>query len=116
MWGMYIGMDLARRQGIIHLQVESDLKVLVDMVTRNCKVNGRIPTLIRRIRDLKTLDWQIQINHTWREGNRSADWLANFNLILDSFDLQKFLRLLLDRYEVSFLMIFPALVCLGMFD
>jgi ribonuclease HI len=87
MWGMYIGMDLARRQGITHLQVESDSKVLVDMVTGNCKVNGRIPTLIRRIRDLKTLDWQVQINHTWREGNRSADWLANFSLTLDSFDL-----------------------------
>jgi hypothetical protein len=39
MWGMYIGMDLARRQGITHLQVESDSKVLVDMVTGNCKVD-----------------------------------------------------------------------------
>ncbi|KAK2418936.1 TMV resistance protein N [Trifolium repens] len=39
MWGMYIEMDLARRQGITHLQVESDSKVLVDMVTGNCKVD-----------------------------------------------------------------------------
>jgi hypothetical protein len=60
------------------------------MVTGNCKVNERIPTLIRRIHDLKTLDWQVEVNHTWREGNRSADWLANFSLTLDSFDLHIF--------------------------
>ncbi|MCH79341.1 ribonuclease H protein, partial [Trifolium medium] len=72
-WGMYIEMDLARRRGITHIQVESDSKVLVDMVTGNCKVNGRIPTLIKRVRALKNLDWHIQINHIWREGNRPAD-------------------------------------------
>ena len=87
MWGMYIGMDMARRQGITHLQVGSDSKVLVDMVTEKCTINGNVPTLIRRIRDLKNMSWQVQINHIWQEGNRSADWLANFSLSLDSFDL-----------------------------
>jgi len=33
------------------------------------------------------MSWQVQINHIWREGNRSADWLTNFSLSLDSFDL-----------------------------
>jgi hypothetical protein len=31
--------------------VENDLKVLVDMVMKNCKVNGRISTFIKRILD-----------------------------------------------------------------
>ncbi|MCI61088.1 hypothetical protein A2U01_0082344, partial [Trifolium medium] len=35
MWGMYNG--IARRQGITHLQVESDSNVLVDMTTGNYK-------------------------------------------------------------------------------
>ncbi|GAU34538.1 hypothetical protein TSUD_219210 [Trifolium subterraneum] len=87
MWGMYIGIDLARRQGITHLQVESDSKVLVEMVTGNCNVNGNIPTLLKRIRDLINMNWDVQINHTWREGNKSADWLANYSLTLNSFDL-----------------------------
>ncbi|PNX95042.1 ribonuclease H [Trifolium pratense] len=87
MWGMYIGMDLARRQGITHLQVESDSKVLVEMVTGNYNDNRNIPTLVRRIRDLTNLNWHVQINHTWREGNKSADWLANYSLTLNSFDL-----------------------------
>ncbi|MCI40706.1 ribonuclease H protein, partial [Trifolium medium] len=69
MWGIYIGMDLAWRRGTTHLQVDSDFNVLVDMVTEN----GTIPTLIRRIRDLNNKNWQVQINHIWREGNRSAD-------------------------------------------
>ncbi|GAU39340.1 hypothetical protein TSUD_60910 [Trifolium subterraneum] len=80
----------ATTTGVTHLQVESDSKVLVDLVTGNCKVNRRIPTLIRRIRALKNLDWQVQINHIWREGHKPADWLANVSLTLNSFDLHTF--------------------------
>jgi len=65
---MYIGMDMARRQGITHLQVESDSSLLVDMVTGKCNINGNVPTLIQRIRDLKNMSWHVHINHTWREG------------------------------------------------
>ena len=87
MWGMYIGMDMAQSQGITHLQVEGDSSLLVDMVTGKCNINGNVPTLIRRICDLKNMSWHVQINHTWHEGNISADWLANFNLSFDTFDL-----------------------------
>jgi ribonuclease HI len=87
MWGMYEGLRIARRQGFSQLIVESDSKLLVDMVTRNCKINGAIPVLIRRIRDLIKLPDEVQINHTLREGNRSADWLA-YSLTQDSFWLK----------------------------
>jgi len=43
MRAMYLGLELARRQGITHLQVESDSKVLVDTITRNCNINGCAP-------------------------------------------------------------------------
>jgi hypothetical protein len=84
---MYIGMDLARRQGVALLHVDSDSMVLVDMVTRNCNINRNIPTLIKRIRDLKNMNFQVEINHAWRERNRSTNWLANFSLTLNSFHL-----------------------------
>jgi len=61
---MYIGMDMAQRQRITHLQVESDSSLLVDMVTWKCNINGNIPTLIQRIRDLKNMSWHVHINHT----------------------------------------------------
>jgi ribonuclease HI len=108
MWGMYIGMDLARRQGITHLQVESDSKVLVDMVIGNCNANRNIPILIRRIRDLKNMNWQVQINHTWGKGNRLADWLANFSFNLNYFDLHVMETLPRELQSLLFYDIFSA--------
>ncbi|GAU45794.1 hypothetical protein TSUD_86970 [Trifolium subterraneum] len=49
MWGMYEGLKIARRHGFSHLVVESDSKLLVNMVTNNCKINGAILVPIRRI-------------------------------------------------------------------
>ncbi|MCI27885.1 non-LTR retroelement reverse transcriptase, partial [Trifolium medium] len=43
MWGMYLGMQLAWRQGFHHLQVESDSKSLVDMITGKVKFIGNPP-------------------------------------------------------------------------
>ncbi|MCI61737.1 ribonuclease H protein, partial [Trifolium medium] len=56
MWRMYLGLDLARQQGIRQLHVESDFKVLIDMVTKKNKFNGNIPTLMHRIRQLLKLN------------------------------------------------------------
>ncbi|PNX80630.1 receptor-like kinase [Trifolium pratense] len=87
MWGMYLGLDLARQQGIRQLHVESDSKVLIDMVTKKNKFNGNIPTLVHRIRQLLKLNWQVHLSHTWREEKRSADWLANFSYSLSFFNV-----------------------------
>ncbi|GAU14826.1 hypothetical protein TSUD_50380 [Trifolium subterraneum] len=86
MWGMYLGMNLAWRQGITHLHVESDSKVLINMVTKRIKLNGSTPTLVVRIRNFLALSWQVILSHTWREGNRSAYWLENFSYS-NSFDI-----------------------------
>lgn len=45
MWVLYLGLDIAWREGLSHLIVESDLKVFIDMVTKNCKINGTTPFL-----------------------------------------------------------------------
>ncbi|RHN70125.1 putative ribonuclease H-like domain-containing protein [Medicago truncatula] len=59
MWVMYLGLELVRRRGITHLQVVSDSKVLVDMITGNCNINGSAPTLVRRIREFKDMNWHV---------------------------------------------------------
>jgi uncharacterized protein (UPF0261 family) len=56
------------------------------MITGNCTIGGATPILVRRIHNFLALDWQVQVRHTWREGNRSADWLANYSLLMSSFD------------------------------
>jgi hypothetical protein len=81
-------MQMARRQGFNHLIVESDSKLLIDMATRSCKLNGNTPILIRRIRDFANLQWHVAFKHTWREGYRCADWLANYSLSQSSFDVR----------------------------
>jgi ribonuclease HI len=43
MWGLYLGLELAWRDGVSHLCLEGDSKLLIDMVTNNCKTNGTTP-------------------------------------------------------------------------
>ncbi|MCH80855.1 ribonuclease H protein, partial [Trifolium medium] len=81
------GMELAERQGVTQLIVESDSKVLIDMVTGNCNLNGATSILICRIQDLISRNWQIQFKHMRREGNRCAYWLANYSFTHNSFDV-----------------------------
>jgi hypothetical protein len=81
MWGMYIRMDLIKKHGIIHLQVESDSKVLVVMVTWKYNVKRIFLCILnRRICDLTNMKWYVQINHTWHEENKPADKLANYSI------------------------------------
>jgi ribonuclease HI len=83
MWGMYLGLELAWRDVISQLCVESDSKLLIDMVTNNC-MNGTTSVLIQFIQNILNRNWRIQVHHTLREDNRSVDWLANFNLTMNS--------------------------------
>ena len=83
---MYLGLELAWRDDISQLCVESDSKLLIDMVTNNCKMNGTTLVLIRRIQNILNRNWWIQVHHTLREGNISADWLANFSLTMNSWN------------------------------
>jgi len=41
---------------------------------------------MRCIRNILDGGWHVEIHHTWREGNRSANWLANFSLTMNSWD------------------------------
>jgi len=64
MWGMYLGLEMAWRKHISQLIVESDYKILIDLVTENCNFSGSVPILVQRIRKLLALDWRVQFHHT----------------------------------------------------
>jgi len=114
MWGMYLGLEMAWRKHIPQLIVESDYKILIDLVTENCKFSGSVPILVQRIQKLLALDWRVQIHHTLRKGNRCADWLSTFNFSLDSFNC-----IIMENPSVSFVdfffMTYLTLLCLEMF-
>lgn len=77
-----LGLELAWSDGISHLYVESDSKLLIDMVTNNCKTNGTTPSLIWRIINILG----VEVHHTWREDNKIAYWLVNFSPTMNSWN------------------------------
>jgi len=87
MWGLYLGLDMAWREHYSHIIVESVSKILIDMISGNFKLNENIPILVHRIRKMLKMSWNVQLNHTWREGNMSADWLANLSISTYHFNL-----------------------------
>jgi ribonuclease HI len=56
LWGMYLCLDMAWKERIPQLIVESDSKILINIVTGNYKFSGVVPTLVQRVRNLLTLD------------------------------------------------------------
>jgi ribonuclease HI len=43
MWGMYRGVQIAREQGFNYIIIESDSKLLIDIVIWRCKLNRNTP-------------------------------------------------------------------------
>jgi hypothetical protein len=54
--GMYLNLDLAFKEHISHLIVDSDSKILIDMIMDNYKFSGTAPTLVRCILNMLALD------------------------------------------------------------
>jgi hypothetical protein len=73
LWGIYIGLDIGWNEHIPRLIMESGSKILINIVTDNCKLSGMVPTLVQRIQNILTLDWRVQYCHIWKEDNRCAD-------------------------------------------
>ena len=103
---------MARRQGYKNLIVESNNKLLIDMVTRSCKFNGNTPILVRPIQYLSKLQWHFVSKHTRHEGNVYADWLPSFSLYKSSNDI-RILRIPPEELQNLFFMTYPGLSCLG---
>jgi ribonuclease HI len=76
-WGLYEGLAMARNLGIERLEVQVDSEALVKATERDgigCTMSWNI---MKKIRDLLKLNWEVRIRHIFREGNRCADVLAN---------------------------------------
>jgi ribonuclease HI len=78
LWGIYEGLRLARRQGVLKLEVQSDSQVIVRSLQDNNNGSSIMGgTLMKRIRDLLKEPWEVKVTHVFREANRCADMLAN---------------------------------------
>ncbi|CAN1776729.1 Putative ribonuclease H protein At1g65750 [Linum perenne] len=84
------GMKLAWSKGIRRLRIQTDSKAAVAMLSKPNNVNSQHANLIEQFYELSSRDWQISVQHIYREANCAADHLASlghaFDLGIHVFD------------------------------
>ncbi|KAL2898889.1 hypothetical protein RDABS01_023971 [Bienertia sinuspersici] len=79
MWVVARGLDLARERAINKLLVQMDNLACIQILENDTFQGGECHHIINYFRHLLRLeDREVLIMHVYREGNRGADWLANY--------------------------------------
>lgn len=77
LWGLVLGLRLARSLGISSLLVELDSRVVVNMVQTRRTHCLHLQLLLEEAVDLVYhSDWECAVSHVFREANSCADVLA----------------------------------------
>lgn len=80
LWGILMGLSVAWEMGVQPLWIESDSMVAVNLIMGGCVITHPFYNIVNRIRNLHGRNWTVRLTHTHREGNRTADSIANFAL------------------------------------
>ncbi|CAN1784074.1 Putative ribonuclease H protein At1g65750 [Linum perenne] len=73
--GIVEGMRLAWDKGVRKLNIQTDSRAAVAILHNESETTHRHASLNR--------DWEVSINHIYREANSAADYLANLGHSLD---------------------------------
>lgn len=77
-----LGLEMARDMGIQKLVLQLDNKACVQALKNPEYQGGECHYIIQQCRNLISVtNWEIVINHSYREGNKVADCLANLGVI-----------------------------------
>lgn len=76
-WGILSALLLAWEEGWKKVIVESDSNVTVSLVREGVPPAHHCWALVRDAREMMQRQWDVQLVHTFREGNTVADCLAN---------------------------------------
>ncbi|GAU35481.1 hypothetical protein TSUD_384360 [Trifolium subterraneum] len=80
LWGILEGLRLAWRLGFRHVELRSDsLGVVKTLGNEECVITEGW-SVLKHIRRLMKLEWEVLVCHTYREANRCADALAHLGL------------------------------------
>ena len=77
------GLELAWNEGHMFVKVEVDCLLALNLLKQEGKQVNVFSSFIRQILSLFGRDWQIEIQHVYREGNKCADYLATYALQLE---------------------------------
>ncbi|CAL1361451.1 unnamed protein product [Linum trigynum] len=81
LWGILQGLKLAWKHGIQFLILESYSALALDLIRQHHDPVHLHASLLGKIRRLLSQSWVVQLDHTYREGNRVADWLSKHSLV-----------------------------------
>jgi ribonuclease HI len=89
LWGVLEGLRYVKRLGFtkIELNIDSEAVVRVVQTGRSQSVAGSV--LVEQIYKMMSLDWEVEVRHTYREANKCADALANYGC-MSRADIQFF--------------------------
>ncbi|PNX61822.1 ribonuclease H, partial [Trifolium pratense] len=83
LWGVFEGLTYARRMRFMHIELNIDSAMVVQ-VLKTGNLNSPFGlTLVKNIRRLVDMEWEVHITHAYRESNRCADALTNIGCTLD---------------------------------
>lgn len=78
LWGLLVGLRIARQRGYLAVIVEMDSKAVVHMINMHFYENSFLQSILHDIiRFIDMPHWTIHVDHIYREANRAADFLAN---------------------------------------
>jgi hypothetical protein len=75
LWAVVTGLELAWSMG------ETDSALVVALISKDYVKADANSALITKAREYISREWDVWIQHAYREANNGADWLINFGLI-----------------------------------
>ncbi|CAL1353594.1 unnamed protein product [Linum trigynum] len=80
-WAIYHGLKMAWAGGHRVIILESDSQTAIHLMNNRSDPLHPYATLLSAIRRMMSQDWVVKLVHTYREGNRVADWLSKYSLV-----------------------------------
>ena len=84
------GICAAVQAGYRKIQVEGDNQIVIRAVQKQIHTPWQIASLLHDIWNLISCCESVSFQHTYREGNMAADWMAKFGCSLRSHSLSFF--------------------------
>lgn len=87
LWGVCLGMRLARQLGLSWVIFEADSKVVTNMINSRHLSLPYLDPLLKEISSfLDDCTWRVTTMHSFHQENRCADYLGRSGLLASSFD------------------------------
>ena len=84
------GLQAALALGCHNLIVEGDNQIVIQAIQGQIHIPWQIQTLIRDIRNMLPPTVHCLFQHTYREGNAAADWMAKYGCLVRSTSVSSF--------------------------